>query len=230
MEWYRETAREGETSRIRTSSGSYTVIGNMTSAGKQFTAYDSANNIVAVRATQRDAKAECDRHSADRNREAAAAMRKPVVETTDGVDRIRDAFDKAFAVLDEVNRTGVAPTDDPSALLHRIIRRVQYDTLLAVRKTGVLYAEHAIAEVAEELSLPLPEGDPVPDPSPAFYATALREVDRTVAGWVEGAMSNHDALGHRGESEPCWHTFHRDDIRNMIKDTARTLGVPGVVE
>jgi hypothetical protein len=43
-------------------------------------------------------------------------------------------------------------------------------------------------------------------------------------GWIKDARSNHEGMHHRGESAPCWQTFHVDDIRNMIKDVERGLG------
>jgi hypothetical protein len=46
-------------------------------------------------------------------------------------------------------------------------------------------------------------------------------------GWIEGARSNHDALDHRGESrgEECWTQFHPSDIRRMVNDAAREVGL-----
>lgn len=55
---------------------------------------------------------------------------------------------------------------------------------------------------------------------------ALDEVISALDGWIEGAKSNHEALGHRGEpvDGECWRVFHVDDIRNMIEDARRQLG------
>jgi hypothetical protein len=46
-------------------------------------------------------------------------------------------------------------------------------------------------------------------------------------GWIEGARENHDAMGHKYENrgEECWTQFHPADIRNMINDVARELGL-----
>jgi hypothetical protein len=54
---------------------------------------------------------------------------------------------------------------------------------------------------------------------------ALRAVLDAVDGWVDGAKENHRALEHRGEQLPCWESFHPDDIRNMVADAARVIGV-----
>ncbi len=54
---------------------------------------------------------------------------------------------------------------------------------------------------------------------------ALREVLAAVDGGEMVARENHDALGHRGESDPCWETFHVTDIRNMVADAARASGL-----
>lgn len=46
-------------------------------------------------------------------------------------------------------------------------------------------------------------------------------------GWIEGARSNHDALGHRGEprGEECWRQFAPEDIRRMVNDACREVGI-----
>jgi hypothetical protein len=53
---------------------------------------------------------------------------------------------------------------------------------------------------------------------------ALRQVLYVLDGWREGARSNHDALGHRDESRPCWETWDTGDIAHMVADAARDLG------
>lgn len=49
----------------------------------------------------------------------------------------------------------------------------------------------------------------------------------TLDGWIEGAQENHEAMGHRGENtgEECWHSFTPADIRLMVNDTAREMGI-----
>lgn len=46
--------------------------------------------------------------------------------------------------------------------------------------------------------------------------------------WIEGAHENHQAMGHRKENtgEECWRSFDSSDIRRMVNDTARDLGLP----
>lgn len=50
--------------------------------------------------------------------------------------------------------------------------------------------------------------------------------------WIAGARENHDALDHRGETtdDPCWTRFHPADIRVMVNDAARELGIPEFAE
>jgi hypothetical protein len=43
--------------------------------------------------------------------------------------------------------------------------------------------------------------------------------------WIEGARSNHDALDHRSEIFPCWRQFTPEDIRRMVNDAAREVGI-----
>jgi hypothetical protein len=59
-------------------------------------------------------------------------------------------------------------------------------------------------------------------------AVALYKLLRVLDGWIEGAHGNHDATGHRGEvqGEECWRSFTPADIRNMVNDAARELGLP----
>ena len=56
---------------------------------------------------------------------------------------------------------------------------------------------------------------------------ALATMLGIVSGWVEGARSNHEASDHRGESSgsECWRSFTPQDIRAMINDAAREVGV-----
>jgi hypothetical protein len=56
---------------------------------------------------------------------------------------------------------------------------------------------------------------------------ALKRLLDVLDGWIEGARSNHDALDHRGEpmGGECWTQFHPDDIRAMVNDAAREMGV-----
>lgn len=52
---------------------------------------------------------------------------------------------------------------------------------------------------------------------------ALHTMLGVVESWVQGARENHEGLGHRDPG--CCSTFHPDDIRNMINDAARELGI-----
>lgn len=56
---------------------------------------------------------------------------------------------------------------------------------------------------------------------------ALVKLLAVLDGWIDGARSNHDALGHRGENrgEECWTQFHPSDIRRMVNDAAREVGL-----
>lgn len=57
---------------------------------------------------------------------------------------------------------------------------------------------------------------------------ALYTLLTVLDGWIDGAHDNHEALEHRGREnrgEECWRTFAPSDIRNMINDAARELGL-----
>lgn len=53
---------------------------------------------------------------------------------------------------------------------------------------------------------------------------ALSAMSDVLDGWIEGAKANHEALGHRGETDPCWERFGPEDIRRMIEDAANEVG------
>lgn len=58
--------------------------------------------------------------------------------------------------------------------------------------------------------------------------SALHAMLDTLNGWSKDTRSNHEALGHRGEDRgsECWISFTITDIRDMINETARALGIP----
>jgi hypothetical protein len=55
--------------------------------------------------------------------------------------------------------------------------------------------------------------------------SAMRAMHRALAGWIDAGKANHEALGHCGEAVPCWERFAAGDVRGMIADAARELGV-----
>ena len=77
---------------------------------------------------------------------------------------------------------------------------------------------------------------PSPQPAPAAVkASALAAAQRAALlavldaldGWIEGARENHGALEHRHENkgEECWRSFAPEDIRRMVNDAAREVGL-----
>jgi hypothetical protein len=46
-------------------------------------------------------------------------------------------------------------------------------------------------------------------------------------GWIRGAKDNHEGMSHRNENtgEECWRQYAPDDIRSMVNDVARELGL-----
>lgn len=57
---------------------------------------------------------------------------------------------------------------------------------------------------------------------------ALREVIRQADSWHDSARSNHEALGHRDRFAECCGSFVVTDIKNMVNDAARKMGLPEV--
>lgn len=79
--------------------------------------------------------------------------------------------------------------------------------------------------------LPAPEDAPkraAAQPLPGVAkSTALYAMLTVLDSWIDGAKSNHEASDHRGESrgEECWRQFAPEDIRRMVNDAAREVGV-----
>jgi hypothetical protein len=75
--------------------------------------------------------------------------------------------------------------------------------------------------------VPLPVRQPGEDPETTGARQALARMLSMLDGWIEGARENHDGLGHQNENRgsECWTEFHPADIRSMINDVARELGL-----
>lgn len=61
-----------------------------------------------------------------------------------------------------------------------------------------------------------------------------KTMNNVLDGWIEGAKSNHDALGHRNcnaDGSDCWEQHHTEDVRRMIDDGVNELEAkrPGIV-
>lgn len=95
----------------------------------------------------------------------------------------------------------------------------------------------ALAEIRDRLPAPATTTSspaaPVTTPQGWELAVAKRDalgaVLRALTGWVEGARENHAAMEHRNENrgEECWRQFAPSDIRHMINDAAREVGLAG---
>jgi len=59
----------------------------------------------------------------------------------------------------------------------------------------------------------------------AAVVVALNAVLDSLDGWIAGARDNHEGMGHRGEMDPCWEQFGPGDIRRMVADAAREIGL-----
>jgi len=56
---------------------------------------------------------------------------------------------------------------------------------------------------------------------------ALKAMLSQLDGWIQGARENHEAYSHRGEPRggECWREFAPSDIRRMVNDAAREIGL-----
>lgn len=78
-----------------------------------------------------------------------------------------------------------------------------------------------LVAVPADAILPTP-ADPRAAQSQALYAMLVN-----LDGWIDGAKENHEALEHRGENigSECWRSFEAADIRTMVNDVCRELGI-----
>jgi hypothetical protein len=92
-------------------------------------------------------------------------------------------------------------------------------------RTGWPYEREGPAPVPTDVAKV--DRQPGEDPETTGARQALVRMLSVLDGWIEGARENHDALGHRGENrgEECWRSFAPSDIRNMVNDVARELGL-----
>lgn len=105
--------------------------------------------------------------------------------------------------------------------------RIKIDMSSELRKAfddfgeGMAKATAALAQIAPKDPAAAPKGSDLA----AAKSTALYAFLVVLDDWIEGAHSNHEALDHRGEVRPCWITFAPADIRTMINDACREVGI-----
>lgn len=95
----------------------------------------------------------------------------------------------------------------------------------ATEPAGPLTVHHL--DGTKTVTVPVDRGGPLGRAGERGAHRALARFLGVLDGWIEGARSNHDALDHRGESrgEECWTQFHPSDIRRMVNDAAREVGL-----
>ena len=100
-------------------------------------------------------------------------------------------------------------------------KRKEADAVL-VPLAGVTRDEKPVRTPEEVLAARMPEAVAL------GHRQALSALLRVLDDWIGGARENHVALEHRGESRgsECWTRFHPQDIRHMVNDAAREVGVP----
>jgi hypothetical protein len=67
----------------------------------------------------------------------------------------------------------------------------------------------------------------MPDAVALGHRQALAALLGILDDWIAGARENHAAMGHSTElkDDECWTRFHPADIRTMINDAAREMGI-----
>ena len=81
-------------------------------------------------------------------------------------------------------------------------------------------AEQALAPVVNQ-------GGALGAPGRRGAHRALKAMLGELDGWIRGCKENHQGLGHRGENtgDECWRSFAPSDIRRMVNDAAREVGL-----
>jgi hypothetical protein len=75
-------------------------------------------------------------------------------------------------------------------------------------------------------------GGPLGAPGRRGAYRALKAMLGQLDGWVQGCKENHEACDHRGEPRggECWREFAPSDIRRMVNDAAREMGLDEFAE
>lgn len=91
--------------------------------------------------------------------------------------------------------------------------------------TGLL--GQIIERLPEPAAKPVPAAVKMPGAAVEGQSYALAVFLNVLDSWIQGAKENHDAMGHRNENRgaECWRQFTPSDIRRMVNDAARELGV-----
>lgn len=99
--------------------------------------------------------------------------------------------------------------------LHSLLSHVNASNIIhAAREADAAHAEKGFVKVVKTEEKEL-------------QGKALRAVAESLDGWIEVAKENHEASGHSHENtgDECWRRFAPSDVRIMINEAARGLGV-----
>lgn len=91
-----------------------------------------------------------------------------------------------------------------------------------IRKLAVPMREETPSRPAQR-----PADGPAVESLALGHRQALKSLLNVLDDWIIGARHNHKAMGHRAEpvGSECWRSFHPADIRTMVNDAARDLGL-----
>jgi hypothetical protein len=223
--WKREVTRVGETSRIATDDGRYLIVGKISGVwGQQYVVYDMTRKtpkVVATEKLQKWAKIEATRHAEERDAkpsEVAAPVQGKCNPT--GPDECPGS--RGMAVHAQNCLMNGCPAQhammpEPLSVLFDAVSKVNSYVATLVNAPAPADTDPALDDRVDELVDRIVRR--------AQYET-LRKMLAVLDGWREGSQSNHDELGHRDEFESCCGNHHANDVRNMVNDAARELGVP----
>lgn len=160
----------------------------------------------------------------------AASVRRLENLVADTVNRMRDMADQ---IERDTKRNLVSAKETERSLeFHtypRVAGQVIHDlqTLLFNVKLDSLVEAANDAETARTEKRLADRGGTLGKAGERGAHRALVKLLGVLDGWIEGARANHDGFGHSTESwgEECWRQFAPSDIRRMVNDAAREVGL-----
>lgn len=140
-------------------------------------------------------------------------------ETTSTLHRIRESLDQGLGAIRDQLIEGFAP--EPN-LIPQMSPTYDLDAL----KRGFTDAAGHMIDIVHtpgQVTVNVPKGSGLA----LARSEALQAVLDALDGWIEGARSNHAGWEHRDEpvGSECWRQFTPADIRTMINDAAREVGL-----
>lgn len=164
-----------------------------------------------------------DRSAPTRDWETSAVSRleRTVASVVDQLRRLADRIETEAAP--NIENARIRRTD--YSTYGRVAERVVHEVSWGVANLNLSNVIDAASDAA--LAQQDPKGPSKGSELAAVKSMALYTMLTTLDGWIEGQQANHAALEHTWENdgEECFRRYTPEDIRNMINDAAREVGI-----